>query len=74
MLCIEGEKPIQAIHMEIDTFNFKKNFRNIIDIYGHTQSGFNDRRKTRFFPYPELVKSDIARRMLTKVYNAKNSS
>ena len=54
--------------MKLSQTNFKKNFNNIMAIYGRKVSSFNDSRKIRFSINPELAKSNIARGVITKAY------
>ena len=48
--------------------NFKNNFNNLVTVYGRTVLGFEDRWKMQFFTHVDLVKSDMARGALEKVY------
>ena len=65
---MEGEKLLQAFHMELDLRNFKFNFNNLVAIFGRTGSGFDDGRKMHFFAHLDLVKSDSAKGALQKAY------
>ena len=40
---VEGEKPAQAIHMELEMRNVKNNFNNLVAICGRKISSFEDR-------------------------------
>ena len=48
--------------------NFRINFNNLVAVYGRSISEFKDWYKMRFFAHPDLVKSNIARGVLEKVY------
>ena len=65
---LEGERPIQTLHIEIEMKNFKWNFNQLVARYSRITSSFLDGRKMRFFAYPNLVKSDLAWGALEKVY------
>jgi len=65
---VEGKKQVRSIHIKISYSNYRKNFKNIIAIYGRKHSGFKDSRNIRFFPHPKLVKYNIARALIIKAY------
>ena len=65
---VEGERPIQALHIETEMTNFKRNFNQLVTQYGRMVSGFPGGRKMQFFAHPDLVKSDLAQGALEKAY------
>ena len=68
---VEGEKPIQAIYVELEIKGFRANLNNLVVVYGRSMSEFEDECKIRFFAHPDLVKSNIARGVLAKAYERK---
>ena len=54
--------------MELDLENFQANFTKLITVYGRLVSEFDYGRKMRFWVYPDLIKSDKAKELLTKAY------
>ena len=68
---VEGKKQIQVFYIKLNISNFKSNFNNLVMIYRRKVLGFEDGRKMRVSPYPELVKSDGVWGTLVKAYEGK---
>ena len=58
---------MKRIHMELDKKEFVKDFHKLIERYGRSKLGFKERRKMRFWAYPNLTKSDLVQGLLTTV-------
>ena len=57
--------PIKGIYIELDKTNFARDFHKVIERYRRSKSGFQDRRRIRFWAYLELTKSNLVRGILT---------
>ena len=43
-----NKRAIRAIHIDLDTKNFTRNFNKYMEKYGQSKTGFKNRRRMRF--------------------------
>lgn len=60
------EDPIKAIHVEVDLTTFNQALRKLSEVYGKTQTGFEDGRKMCFFASLSNVRSAGTRTSIKK--------
>ena len=59
---------VKGIYVDLDMDSFQKNFQQLMSMFGRSVSGFADGRRIRFWAHPDLVKSDLAKGLLTRAY------
>ena len=67
----EDDKPkeiVRGINVELDSTNFNSNFQKFLSIYARKTIGFKSRKRIRFWSRLDLVKSDRAKGISTKIF------
>ena len=54
-------------YVDLSLENFQLDFQKLIEKFGRSISGFKDRRRMRFWAYLDLIKSNKAKGLLTRV-------
>ena len=59
---------VKVIYIDLDLENFQSGFQQFMVKFGTSRSGFEHRRRMRFWAYSDLLKSNLAKGTLTKAY------
>ena len=60
---------VRAIYVELDSHHFNRNFQQFISIYRRIMTGFKKGQRMRFYTHLNLIKSNKAKGILSKVFN-----